>query len=311
MVADLHAITTPYDPKELPSLVRNTVIDYLALGLDPEKATIFVQSHIPAHAQLMWLFNTFTPYGELQRMVQFKEWTEKYRHSITAGILNYPILQAADILLYKPEAVPVGEDQIQHVELARDTAKKFNRLYGQTFPEPKVILASGKRVMSMDNPEMKMSKSEKNGINLNDSPEVISAKIKKAVSSAEPRVIREAMKAAKAGEAATEREWKGDENLQKQYHGVRNLFTILLALGTDEQIASWDTLAETGEVKFAEFKPALAGIIADHFADFRNRRAKLIDDTGLVDRVITDGATKASAVASATLLEVQQKMGLR
>lgn len=311
MVADLHAITTPFDPKELPALVRNTVIDYLALGLDPAKATIFIQSHIAAHTQLMWLFNTLTPFGELQRMVQFKEWSQKYGESITAGILNYPILQSADILLYKPEAVPVGEDQAQHVELARDTAKKFNRIYGQTFPEPKAFLASGKRIMSMDNPEVKMSKSEKNGINIGDEPEVIHAKIKKAVSSSEPRVVREAMKAAQAGEKATDREWKGDENLQKQYHGVRNLFTILLALGTAEEVAHWDTLAETGELKFAEFKPALADIIANHFAAFRARRAELQADPALVDRVIREGNLKATAVAEATLLEVQQKMGLR
>ncbi|MEK7538196.1 MAG: tryptophan--tRNA ligase, partial [Patescibacteria group bacterium] len=136
MVADLHAITTPFDPTTLPALIRNTVIDYLAAGLDPTKATIFVQSHIPAHCQLMWLLNTITPVGELQRMVQFKEKSEQYADYQNAGILNYPILMAADILAYKSASVPVGDDQDQHVEMARDLAKKFNRQYGETFPEP-------------------------------------------------------------------------------------------------------------------------------------------------------------------------------
>lgn len=311
MVADLHAITTPYDPKTLPTLVRNTVIEYLAAGLDPAKATIFIQSHIPAHSQLMWLLGTVTPVGELQRMVQFKEKSEQHADYQNAGILNYPILMAADILAYKPESVPVGDDQDQHVEIARDLAKKMNRLFGTDFPEPKSLHASGKRIMDLVHPEQKMSKSLGGGILLNDSPADIEKKLKKAVSSAEPRVIREAMKAAKAGEKAADREWKGDANLQKQFQGVRNLFTILLALGTAEQIGNWETLAETGELKFSEFKPTLAKIIADHFAPFRERRAKFMADTKYVDLVIADGAVKASIVAEATLLEVQQRMGLR
>lgn len=311
MVADLHGITTPYDPKLLPTLVRNTVVEYLAAGLDPAKSTIFVQSHIPAHSELMWLLGTVTPVGELQRMIQFKEKSEQHAEYQNAGILNYPILMAADILAYKPESVPVGDDQDQHVEIARDLAKKMNRLFGTSFPEPKSIHTSGKRIMDLVHPDQKMSKSLGGGILLNDSPAEIEKRLKKAVSSSEPRVIREAMKAAKAGEKAADREWKGDANLQKQFHGVRNLFTILLSLGTEEQIGHWDTLAETGELKFSEFKPALATVIADHFAPFRARRAELMNDTKFVDQVIADGAKKASTVAEATLLEVQQRMGLR
>lgn len=311
MVADLHAITTPYDPKTLPALVRDTVIDYLAAGLDPKQATIFVQSHVPAHAELMWLLNTVTPIGELQRMVQFKEKSEQHPDYQNAGILNYPILMAADILAYKPESVPVGDDQDQHVELARDLAKKMNRLFGTTFPEPKSLHTSGKRIMDLVHPEQKMSKSLGGGILLSDSPEIIEKKLKKAVSSSEPRVIREAFTAARAGAKAVDREWKGDENLKKQYQGLRNLFTILLSLGSAEDIATWETQADAGELLFAEFKPALTTIIADHFAPFRARRAELAQDTALVDGVIADGAKKASAVAESTLLEVQQKMGLR
>lgn len=311
MVADLHAITTPYDPKALPQQTRDTIIDYLAAGLDPEKATIFIQSHVPAHSQLMWLLNTITPIGELQRMVQFKEKSEQHKDFQNTGILNYPVLQAADILAYKPQAVPVGEDQAQHVELARDLAKKFNRLFGQTFPEVKAIHTSGKRIMDLNDPEQKMSKSVGGGIGLSDGPAAIEQKLKKAVTSAEPRVIREAMKAARAGAKAADREWRGDANLQKQFHGVRNLFTILVALGSETEIATWEVEAEKGRLKFSEFKPALAKIIADHFAPFRERRTKFVKDMNYVSGVIETGNKHANVVAEKTLLEVQQKMGLR
>lgn len=311
MVADLHAITTPYDPKTLPKLVRDTVLDYLAAGVNPDQATIFVQSHIPAHSELMWLLNAITPVGELQRMIQYKEKSEQHADFQNAGILNYPILMAADILAYKPTLIPVGDDQGQHVELARDLAKKFNRIYGETFPEPKAVHTDGKRIMDLVHPDQKMSKSLGGGIYLNDSPEVIEKKMMKAVSSAEPRVVREAMKAARGGEKAIDREWKGDVNLQKQYRGVRNLFTILLALGSTQDIEMWETQAELGTLQFGQFKPALAEIIANHFAPFRERRAELVRDTATVDAILAAGNAKATIVAEKTLAEVQQHMGLR
>lgn len=311
MVADLHGITTPYDPKTLPQLVRHAVIDYLAAGLDPKKATIFIQSHVPAHSELMWLFNTITPIGELQRMVQFKEKAAANKEYNNAGLMNYPILMAADILAYKADQVPVGDDQGQHVELARDIAKKFNRMFGQTFPEPKAMFGAGKRIMSLTDPEAKMSKSEGTGIGLNDNPDMIAAKVKKAVSSAEPKVIRDAFQAAAATKKTAVGEWRGDPNLVKQFHGVRNLFTILLSLRSKADIAKWKTAAEDGRIQFSEFKPALAKIIADHFAPFRLRRAQLVHDRAYVDDVLKEGAAKANAAANATLLEVQMKMGLR
>lgn len=311
MVADLHAITTPYDPKTLPTLVRNTVLDYLAAGVDPKQASIFIQSHVPAHVELMWLLNTITPIGELERMVQFKEKSEQHKDFQNAGILNYPILQAADILIYQPELVPVGDDQDQHVELARDLAKKFNRLFGQTFPEPKAMHTTGKRIMDLANPEQKMSKSLGGGIALNDDEETVLNKIKKAVSSSEPRVIREAFKAASGHNKAAKTDWKGDPNLTKQFHGVRNLFTILLALGEQRDIDIWQAAAESGELQFSEFKPALAAIIASHFAPFRQRRAELAKDNDFVDEVIAAGAKKAGKIAEKTLANVKEKMGLR
>lgn len=310
MVADLHAITTPYDPKTLQAQIHETVLDYLAAGLNPEKATLFIQSHVPAHVELMWLLNTITPLGELQRMVQFKEKSITHKDYQNAGVLNYPILMAADILAYKADKVPVGDDQGQHVELARDLAKKFNRLYGPVFPEPKVVAGTGKRIMSLTDPMEKMSKTGGFGIALTDDEDAIQKKIQKAVTSSEPRVIREAFHAAEhVGKSASE--WKGDPNLIKQYHGLRNIFTILLALGEASDISLWKTSAEEGKIQFSEFKPALAAIISSHFVKFRTKRAKLAKDTAYVQGVIEEGGLKANQVAETTLAEVQGKMGLR
>ncbi len=311
MVADLHAITTPFDPKTLPELVRNTVVEYLAAGLDPQRAILFVQSHVPAHSQLMWLLNTITPVGELQRMVQFKEKSDQHPDFQNAGILNYPILQAADILMYKPQAVPVGEDQDQHVELARDLAKKFNRLYGQTFPEPQSLHTAGKRIMDLIHPDQKMSKSLGGGILLRDEPADIEQKMKRAVTSNEPRVVREAWKATGKEAKGATLEWQGDPNLAKQFSGVKNLFTILQALATPADVKTWGAAAEAGELQFSEFKSTLASLIADHFAAFRSRRAELLQDTDFVDGVIEDGAKRANEIAEKTLHEVQTHMGLR
>lgn len=310
MIADLHALTTPFVAGELREEIKSVLLDYLAAGLDPKKATIFVQSHVPAHSELMWLLSTVTPVGELERMVQYKE-KSKGQESINAGLLNYPILMAADILTYKADRVPVGEDQVQHIELASDLAKKFNRLYSETFPEPKPILATGKRIMSLTEPMEKMSKTGSSGILLTESPEAIATKLQKAVSSGEPRVIREAWIAAEPAAKKSAGEWQGDPNLLKQYHGVRNLFTILHTLGDQIEIETWRQAASEGTLKFSEFKPALATIIANHLAPFREKRAALAAKPRELEKIMADGAERANEVASKTLLEVQQKMGLR
>jgi tryptophanyl-tRNA synthetase len=311
MVADLHAITTPFVAPSLRDEIRDTVLDYLAAGLDPKRSVIFVQSHIPAHSELMWLLNTITPIGELQRMVQFKEKSKQHADYQNAGILNYPILMAADILAYKAEQVPVGEDQVQHVEIARDIAKRFNRMFERLFPEPQPLLVPGKRIMDLYDPLKKMSKSLGGGIGLNDSSEIIADKLKGAVTSNEPRVIREAFAAAQAGQKSEPMEWKGDPNLQKQFHGVRNLFTILLTLGSAEEIATWKAAADNGVVQFSAFKPVLATIISEAFAPFREKRNKLASDKSYIDDVIVEGSKRAKVIADETLHEVQTRMGLR
>ena len=182
-IADLHALTVPYKPEELQKKIVEKLICYVAAGLDPEKSIVFVQSQVKEHAELGWLLNTITPIGELERMTQYKDKSKKFKNNINAGLLDYPVLMAADILLYKAEAVPVGKDQEQHVELTRTIAKKFNQKFGETFKEPKAIMPKfGAKIMSLTDPKRKMSKTDdpKSYISLFDEPGVIQKKIMSA-----------------------------------------------------------------------------------------------------------------------------------
>jgi tryptophanyl-tRNA synthetase len=191
-IVDLHAITTPYNPKELQKNILETTAVYLAAGINPEKSIIFVQSEVKEHTELAWLLGTITPIGELSRMTQFKEKSKKHKDYINAGLFNYPVLMASDILLYKAQAVPVGKDQEQHVELTRTIAKKFNQKFGAIFPEPETILPkTGAKIMSLTEPKKKMSKSDdpKSYISLFDSPEDITKKIMSAETDSGKEVI--------------------------------------------------------------------------------------------------------------------------
>ncbi|MEK7123734.1 MAG: tryptophan--tRNA ligase, partial [Patescibacteria group bacterium] len=182
-IADLHSITAPQKPDILRENIIAAAVDYLALGLDPKKCGIFIQSRVKEHTELAWILGTITPLGDLERMTQFKEKSERRKKLVGAGLINYPILMAADILLYKTEIVPVGQDQLQHIELARSLAKRFNGIYGETFPLPKPMLPKfGARIMSLKDPKKKMSKSEPEGcLFIFDSPDEIREKIKTAV----------------------------------------------------------------------------------------------------------------------------------
>jgi tryptophanyl-tRNA synthetase len=182
-IVDLHALTVPYDPKKMQQLVTETAIACIAAGINPEKSVLFVQSYVPEHTELYWLLNTICPVGELERMTQYKDKSKKFKENINAGLLGYPVLQAADVLLYKGEGVPVGKDQEQHIELMRTLARKFNQKFGQTFKEPaSLILKEGSKIMSLVDPKKKMSKSDdpKSCIFLFDSPEDITKKIMSA-----------------------------------------------------------------------------------------------------------------------------------
>ena len=182
-IADLHSLTCPYEPKDLKESIIEAAICYLAAGIDPEKSIFFTQSDVPEHTRLAWIFNTVCPIGELERMTQFKEKSKQFRKNINAGLLTYPVLQAADILLYKAGAVPVGKDQVQHIELTRTIARRFNQKFGQTFSEPRAILSEGSKIMSLTDPKKKMSKSSdpNNCISLFEEPEAIRKKIMSAV----------------------------------------------------------------------------------------------------------------------------------
>jgi len=290
MIADLHAITTPYDPKGLQQAIRDVALDYLAAGLDQHKATLFVQSHVPEHVQLAWLFGTFTSIGELNRMTQFKEKSKTLSiakgptgSQATLGLLAYPVLMAADILIYKATGVPVGEDQLQHVELSRVIAKKFNTKYGETFPEPKALLSHGKRIMSLSDPTKKMSKSDGGGIQLDDEPEVIKKKVMKAVTATKG----------------------GDGN-----PGVMNLFTLLKEFSDPTTYRQFMNEEETGTIKYAELKAQLAEDIARHLDSFRKKRAELAGNNRYLDDILNEGAKDARIVAKRTLKEAKEKMGL-
>lgn len=283
MVADLHAITSPYLPQQLRHDTKTVVAEYLAAGLDPQKATIFLQSHVPAHAELMWIFASLTAVGELERMTQYKDKVQRGEPA-SAGLLTYPILMAADILLYHAVAVPVGEDQVQHVELARSVARKFNRTFGKTFPEPKPLMNEGKRVLSLRDPNKKMSKTGDDPLNLSDEPVVLKHKLAKAVT-------------ATTG---------GGKN-----PGVENLFVLLRTFSTSKVVADFEAAEKNGTIRYADLKAQLAEDLAAHFADFRKKRARLLKDRATIDGVLAEGAKRARVVAEATLAEVYKKTGLR
>lgn len=286
-IADYHSITEDYDPKEKSRQIVDLAADLLALGLNPKKSVIFQQSRIPAHTDLAWIFNTITPMGELERMTQYKE-KGAAQSNINAGLFDYPVLMAADILIYKAEAVPVGEDQIQHLELARETARRFNGRFGKTFPEPNSLLTETPRIMSLTDPSKKMSKSHgpKSYIALADSPETILEKIKSAVSDV-----------------------GGGEG-----KGGNNLLSIFKEFAeTKEEKMKYEKFArahKAGKLKYAEFKPRLAELIADYFSDYRKKRAELAENPAYVKKVLADGEKKAAIIASKTLEEVKEKIGL-
>ncbi len=284
-LVDLHAITIERDPEQLLLDTINSIKDLLALGIDPKKSTIFVQSHIPEHLELAWILNTITPVAELERMTQYKDKAKENKNNINAGLLTYPILMAADILLYKAQAVPVGDDQLQHLELARIIARKFNNRYGDTFPEPQAILPEGKRIMSLSQPTKKMSKShgEKNYIAITDNPVTIRKKINKAVTDT------------------------GNKKADEMSPGVKNLFDFLLYLGKNDIHMKMMAEYQNKTIKYSELKKAVADSIIEELADFQNRR-ELINDAEVI-KVITKGKKQAQTIAKQTIQEVRKKIG--
>jgi tryptophanyl-tRNA synthetase len=289
-IADLHSITEDYKPEHKRQQILDTLIAFLAAGLDPKKSTIFVQSQIPAHTQLAWIFNTITPINELERMTQYKDKAAKQKHNINVGLFTYPVLQAADILLYHPQFVPVGHDQIQHLEMTNLIARKFNNKFGETFQEIKPYTKSPVRVMSLTDPEKKMSKSEPGSyVGIFDEPEIIRKKLAKAVTAT-------------------------DAPADEMPKGVKNLFDLVEAFGqepaTGSAIDSWMEEYKKGTIKYSELKSELAESLVSYFEPFRARRAELQKDTKQLTRIMAEGAKKAQAVANETLTAVKEKIGL-
>ena len=287
-IVDLHAITTPYDQKELQKNILDTTAVYLAAGIDPDKSVIFVQSEVKEHTELAWLLGTITPMGELSRMTQFKEKSKKHKDYINAGLFNYPVLMAADIMLYKGQAVPVGKDQEQHVELTRTIVKKFNQKFGEVFPEPETILPkTGAKIMSLTDPKKKMSKSDdpKSCISLFDSPEDITKKIMTAETDSGKEVIY---------------------NVTKK-PGISNLLTIYSLL-TDRTIQ--DIEKDFKGKGYGDFKKSLAKVVIEYLEPFRRKQKELQTRDVYVKDILSKGASRARTIAETTMQEVRSKMGL-
>ncbi|WP_306327816.1 tryptophan--tRNA ligase [Streptomyces venezuelae] len=289
MVVDLHAITVPQDPAELRANTRLAAAQLLAAGLDPERCTLFVQSHVPEHAQLGWVMNCLTGFGEASRMTQFKDKSAKQgADRATVGLFTYPILQVADILLYQANQVPVGEDQRQHIELTRDLAERFNGRFGETFTIPApYILKETAKIYDLQDPAIKMSKSAstpKGLINLLDDPKTTAKKVRSAVTDTET-VIR-----------------FDPENKA----GVSNLLTIMSTLTA----TSVEDLEKSYEGKmYGALKTDLAEVMVDFVTPFRTRTQEYLDDPETLDSVLAKGAEKARAVAAETLAQTYERIG--
>ena len=288
MIADLHALTLPQDPKPLPEKIKETVAVFLAAGIDPEKSHIFIQSQNADHAYLAWIFQTITTVGQLERMTQYKDKAQKQgSESASVGLLTYPTLMAADILLYDADEVPVGEDQKQHIEITRDIAERFNKMYGETFrlPQPRISKDTA-RIMSLQNPDRKMSKSDNDPlgtINILDSEAEIREKIKKAVTDSGSKIGEQ-------GSAAI-------TNLLTIYAGIKNL--------TFEE-----ALKLNGGKSYSEFKTDLAEAIVAELSPVREKYEEIRKDEGYINDVLSKGLEYAMGISGKKVQEVREKVGL-
>ncbi|MDE2018800.1 MAG: tryptophan--tRNA ligase [Patescibacteria group bacterium] len=315
-IADLHSLTESFEPEEKRGQILNLAADFLAAGIDPEKSVIFQQSRIPAHSELAWILNTITPMGELARMTQFKEKSEKFNEKYiedlnlriksgqplsteealnsvfvrlsvaNVGLFDYPVLMAADILLYDAAVVPVGDDQLQHLELTRTLARKFNKKFGKTFIEPKDLLTKTPRVMSLKDPAKKMSKSQPEScLFIDDSPEEIRQKIARATTDS----------------------GSGVKYDPEEKPGLSNLLEIYAALGGKEPKA---VAKEFAGKNYSAFKAALSELVADYFADFRKKKKELLASGSELATVLKAGSERANMAAEKKIAEIRMKIGI-
>lgn len=286
-VVDLHALTTPFDPKELKQSVRDVILDYLAAGLDPDKCLIEIQSRVPEHTELAFLLSTIYPVARVEDLPTYKDKKAQFPKYVNMGLLNYPILMAADILLYKAELVPTGIDQEPHIEVAREIARKFNSMFGDTFPEPKRFTTIGEYVPSLTGAG-KMSKSvEGSYITLADDLDTIKSRLAKA---------------------PTDSGTEGGE--VPKTGGVANLFTLLKMFGSQELYQKFAQEYRDKKIRYSELKSALADAIFEEISPLQQKRKHFEQNPELVNKIIGDHVEKCRTLASQTLTEVKTKMGL-
>jgi tryptophanyl-tRNA synthetase len=286
-VVDYHAITIEYEVALLKQRIFETATVLVACGMTPDKCIVFVQSHVPEHTELAWIFNCITPVGELERMTQFKEKAKQHRLNINIGLLDYPVLQAADILIYKAGYVPVGEDQVQHVELSREIARKFNGRFGDTFPEPKVLLSSAPRILGTDG-QIKMSKSMNNAIGLLEPPEAIWEKLRTAAT-------------------CEHRQRRSDPGHPEHC----NIFTMHQAFSKPDQISFVDHQCRTAGFGCIDCKKILFENMMEEIRPIQ-ARVKEIDETpGYIEDVLKSGAIRCQAIVKDVMDEVRTKIGIK
>lgn len=286
-VADLHAITVRQEPAKLRSQIYSTYALLLALGLDPNKSTLFIQSHVPEHSALSWLLSCNTQFGEMSRMTQFKDKSAKHADNVNVGLFSYPVLMAADILLYKPDFVPVGADQKQHLEIARDIAERFNRIYGDVFTVPDAYIAKNcARVMSLQDPTKKMSKSDDNlnsWVAILDDKDTVIRKFKRAVTDSDNRII-----------------------VSDEKPGVSNLIAIYSAV-TGKSVSEVER--EFEGKGYGDFKLAVGEAVADELAPIRENYDRIIADKAELERIFRDGDARAEKVARKVYFKAMKKVG--
>ena len=292
-VVDLHAMTMPYNPKVLKENTLRMMAELLACGVDPEKSVLFVQSMVPQHTELAWIFNCVTSYGELTRMTQFKDKSDQVEssgsgHFISAGLFTYPVLQAADILVYKADYVPVGIDQVQHLELSRNVAVRFNRQFGEYFPEPKPLLTDIPKLTSLADPTKKMSKSlgEKHYVGLFEEEASIRKKVRSAVTDT------------------------GGQQGDEMSPGVENLFNLIKACGKQQEYDSLMIDYKGGMLKYKDLKEVTAEALVGLTQPLRQKKQELLKDKGHIEKLSQQLSEKAREVASKTLADVRKLAGL-
>jgi tryptophanyl-tRNA synthetase len=287
-VVDYHAITQDYVTKDMRKRVYEMVVDLLALGIDPERTLLFIQSMVPEHTELAWVFDNVTGFGDLERMTQFKDKSQSQPENVNVGLFNYPVLQAADILLYKAQLVPVGQDQVQHIELARRIGRSFNHRWGKVFPECEPMLTPVGKLLGLDG-KAKMSKSLGNHIPLS--------------TFGNDKQLRKLLSRAVTDEKRVNREDPGDPD-------VCNVFTMHKALSSEEDLAWVRQGCTTAAIGCVDCKGRLADNMNRHFEGYVDRRAKLLEQPQQVEEILRAGAAKARAIAQKTMEEVREKLGL-